>query len=263
MYFEKAFSDFYIAHKYDEVPQNSGYPYHFHTDYEMIYFMRGEVTQCIEGKKCKVEPGNIVFCRPGEYHSLIISPEVAYERYIIRFSPLSMPPELVSELNSRNGCHILANDTIYALFVSLCSHFKNYNGEHSYNLLQCTLRQILYYFCCESRLKKMYIDNAKILKIMDYVNDNISNGFSLEDICKHTGLSESYMCKEFQGYMKTTVISYARTKRVMLAEAFMAQGERPTDIFKVCGFTDYSTFFRTYKKVMSSIPSNRYSNVQG
>lgn len=81
--------------------------------------------------------------------------------------------------------------------------------------------------------------------------------FSLDDVSGHMRLSGSHICQEFQEYMKTTIMAFVRAKRVMYANSLLKKGQKPNDVYKDCGFADYSTFFRAYKRILGQSPSNR------
>lgn len=258
MFYEQKKSDLYFAHKYDGNPAGCIDPYHFHAEYEMILFVRGSAEYTVESKKYKLTPGDIVFTAPGQHHYINVSADCPYERYVIRFSERNLPRNLIAAL--KHGCYSTKDTAIVALFMSLDGHIENYHGECSYELLKCELLQILYYFCSECKPCGYEIENQRVYKTIEYISNNISTDFTLVDICKDLRCSESYIRQEFHENMNTTVISYVRQKRIFLAQSLINQGAKTKDIYKKCGFDDYSTFFRTYKKVLGHTPSLKTRN---
>ena len=53
-------------------------------------------------------------------------------------------------------------------------------------------------------------------------------------------------------------MSFVRIRKCIMANSLMEKGEKPTKIYSQCGFKDYTTFYRTYKKLYQKEPS-KYS----
>lgn len=260
MIFNISFGNFLIAHDYEETPlakTNSGEFYH--TTDEIFLFLKGSGEIIIETKKYSLSPGTIIYIPSGTYHELKLNQENSYEGYIIKFKDNMIPQELLPNIKKMSGCYE-AEQMIISLFLKLDDHIQHYAGDCSEGLFKTMLNVILYYFCSKPKMCDYKICNSKILNVIDYINENIINNFTLEDVCKDLKFSESSICIEFQRTMKTTVMKYVRMKRILLAESLINQGHKPTDIYKDCGFADYSTFFRTYKIVLGQTPSMKAYN---
>lgn len=135
----------------------------------MIYFMQGYSEYVLEGKKYKPMPGDVIFAPPGTYHKHIIDYDFPHEYYCIKFSSASIPTELATQLESMSGCYCANNPAIAALFLSLDEHLQGYIGKHSYEVLDCTVKQILYYLCAGAESREYKIDNQTIFEIISYI----------------------------------------------------------------------------------------------
>ena len=52
-----------------------------------------------------------------------------------------------------------------------------------------------------------------------------------------------------------TPAKYILSKRMLKAQKMIHRGEKPTAVYIKCGFDDYATFFRNYKKYFGYPPS--------
>ena len=58
--------------------------------------------------------------------------------------------------------------------------------------------------------------------------------------------------KEQTGY---TIHSYLTEKRLLRARQLLQQGQPVTEVCYLCGYQDYSTFSRAYRKCFGTSPS--------
>ena len=48
--------------------------------------------------------------------------------------------------------------------------------------------------------------------------------------------------------MGTGIYQYIQKKRLLIARQRMAEGQKPVDVYALCGFGDYTAFFRAFRK---------------
>ncbi len=258
MYFNLTYPNYNFAHKFDENPtKNDEFENHFHMIYEMLLFIKGKAEFIIENKKFALNPGDLLFITPGQHHNIDVDPSVPYERYVVKFPEYDVPKQLKHLIKDKAGCYNTENTAIPSLFSRFDSHVENYSGIDMCGLLKCVMREILYFSCSESRPAEYAVYNENMVGIINFINENIAQKLTLEDICKHFHYSKSYICKEFQECMNAPIMQYIRTKKILLAESLIQSGIKPVKIFEQCGFSDYSTFFRAYKKLLGKPPSVR------
>ena len=92
MNFEVRYQDFTFKHTYSEKPDLSEerFKEHFHTVYELLYFVQGNADFMIEHRLYKIKPGSLLIAKPGEYHNIVFHSEEPYERYVLRFPPYAI-----------------------------------------------------------------------------------------------------------------------------------------------------------------------------
>lgn len=256
MYYNLFFPNYNFAHKFDERPtKNDEFEDHFHMICEILLFIRGDAEFIIENKKFELKPGDLLFISPGQHHNINVNPEAPYERYVIKFPEYDIPKNILHLIKNKSGCFSTDNTSIPELFTRFDGHAEGYKGPDLCGLLKCALREILYYSCSGSKAYEPEVYNENMIEIINYIHENIAKGITLDEISERFHYSKSCICKEFQQCMNVPIMQYVRTKKILLANSLIKAGEKPMGIFTQCGFSDYSTFFRAYKKILGVAPS--------
>ena len=94
--------------------------------------------------------------------------------------------------------------------------------------------------------KQAYREQAHILRLQD------SKGGRLG--ASRFYLSRSYLMHTFKEQTGYTIGGYLLTKRLFLAKELIAAGTPITEVCYSCGFQNYSTFSRAYKKSFGESP---------
>lgn len=90
--------------------------------------------------------------------------------------------------------------------------------------------------------------------IIRYINDNLCSDLSLDMIAEKFFISKFHLERIFKKKIGATVHNYITQRRLTLARQKLYSGESPTDIYKSCGFTNYSTFYRSFQKMYNITP---------
>ena len=61
------------------------------------------------------------------------------------------------------------------------------------------------------------MNNNFIMQIIDFIEDNLYNDFSLDNLEKNFGISKSFLLKAFHAITTITIFEYVRNRRLYLA----------------------------------------------
>ena len=258
--FEFRYADLDLAHRYEEVPVTKpDFAKHYHDFYELLYFVSGECEFVMEDVRCRFGAGDVVFIMPGEHHYLDYgtSPDKQpCESWSLKFGDGAIPDFLIGRLSEKDKFYTVSHGMTRLLedldIIAGC------DDEDERGVLPgCKLVELLVLLshtqCSNKPLKK----NKTIARIVEYVDANLREPLTLADICNELGLSRSYLSNKFSEYMKVSVIQYVRIKKIVAAHRCIVFGERPTKAAKDFGFTDYSTFYRAYMKIIGHAPVSK------
>lgn len=96
--------------------------------------------------------------------------------------------------------------------------------------------------------------NPLTKKVFDYIDAHIGEAITVEELADATALSKYYFLRSFKELTGMTVHDFVVTKRLVYASSLIADGEAISQVWMRCGFSDYSSFFRNFKKVYGMSP---------
>lgn len=92
-------------------------------------------------------------------------------------------------------------------------------------------------------------------QIMDYINKNYTRTVTLDDIAKHFFLSVSSVSHIFKEEFGVSIKKYITEKRMKKIRECLQNGNKPQEVAAEFGFSNYSTFYRSYYKTFGIAPS--------
>lgn len=239
-----------------EDPSATTFRMHAHDSYEIFYFLSGDAFYYVEGTPYNLRPGDIMLMRKSESHVLSLRSNAPYERIVVNFDvSVSSTGELSKLLRVFNDRPLGAfNHYSAALFPTnhwlyYLTKICEYNGETEYQIsfLLPLLAELSECFDSVKKLKQVE-EPDQITSIIGYINHNITEELSLASLCSLFYMSQAHMNRIFKKSTGSTVWNYIVIKRLLLAREMLSAGKTPTEVYTFCGFQDYTTFFRAYKK---------------
>ena len=257
--------DFRLFHINDQTKKD--FSYHYHDFHKIIVFISGKVTYHIEGKAYHLKPRDILLVSQGAIHKPEIDPSVPYERYIFWIRDDLSCQEL-------NTCFQKANDRSFNLVradSALQERLKDLLPEIEQTLQNkhfgdTVLRNALFtqFMIYINRIflrtssspdKKTYSSDTQVEQLLKYINRNLSENLSIDQLANRFFFSKYHMMRKFKNETGYTIHNYITSKRLLMARALISQGMPVMKAAQASGFHDYTTFVRAYKKQFGKAPS--------
>ena len=261
---------FRLFHLKDREPKE--YEYHYHDFYKLIWFISGNVEYHIEGKAYKLEPHDILLVSSGQIHKPFIGTEEPYVRYVFYISKdfLSEHSENGSALNlcfqmaeeeDSNVVRLSPSDS--GLLFETVKLLEQSDREHAFagemysRILFLKLLIELNRCCIGNRgvFHKTARYDKKIVEMIHYINEHLDGDLSIERLSASFYLSKYHMMRKFKEETGYSMHQYILEKRILAAKNLILSGAPATIACMDCGFKDYSTFSRAYKKLLNRLPS--------
>ena len=233
---------------------------HIHDCYELFCFLSGHAHYYIEGNIYPLKPGDILLIKKAETHNLIADHGSLPSRFVIQFheSDIYDTPDqdILRFLNDRpigqqnRFPASLFKDKPWLYCLQQCVNAEDVHAKRLY--LSTVLREL---YENRTRIIAREPERDRLADILEYVNTNLSRNITVEEICKQFYISQSYLNQKFRMLTGASVWEYITTKRMFLAKDLLAQGQSPTDVSNLCGFNDYSAFYRAYRRQFGHSPS--------
>lgn len=257
--------DFRLFHINDQTKKD--FSYHYHDFHKIIVFISGKVTYHIEGKAYHLKPRDILLVSQGAIHKPEIDPSVPYERYIFWIRDDLSCQEL-------NTCFQKANDRSFNLVradSALQERLKDLLPEIEQTLQNkyfgdTVLRDALFtqFMIYINRIflrtssspdKKTYSSDTQVEQLLKYINRNLSENLSIDQLANRFFFSKYHMMRKFKNETGYTIHNYITSKRLLMARSLISQGMPVMKAAQASGFHDYTTFVRAYKKQFGKAPS--------
>ena len=246
----------------DEVNETFAYKLHSHDGiYEILYMEEGDASFWVEGTVYKMSPGDLVIARSDEMHLMRHHSKNFYKRLVINvnsdFFDINDCTAYLKvfddrEVGTRN--YFPAQTVKDSGLAEIIERMKNYMSLEEKPLVKSMLIELLYHL---NKLPEIEPSDSGVVRdIVIYINNNITQPLSLEDIAEQFYISKYYLCRQFKKRMGIGVRKYITHKRINLVKELHSSGENLTDACISAGFGDYSSFYVAYKKLYETSPKN-------
>lgn len=257
---------FAIAHLYKE---EQTMDMHIHDCYEIYYSISGGRQFLIDNRFYAIEPGDLFIINQYESHKITQVDRAVHERIVLSIHPeytkrLSSPEtDLDTCFTSRPGnfCHKLSlnreQQNRFLYYINKITDAEGYGQDileqtAFIELLVLVTRLTLSNRPSDAGATCIY--NQQVDDILRYINRNITSPLTIGQLAGEFYLSESYICRIFKAATGTTVGKYITARRISIAKALLSDGGSVMEAFEKSGFTDYSSFFKSFTKAVGISP---------
>ncbi|SDB37400.1 AraC-type DNA-binding protein [Pseudobutyrivibrio sp. YE44] len=266
------YSNFKIFHLSDS---NLGeIDFHYHDFHKVLIHLSGNTSYSIEGQNFDLQANDIVFVNAGEVHRPIFHDNSTYERIIIYISKEFLA-EYAKDENDLSYCfrnamennsHVLRlrsfkNSPVASAVNSLINNLGKdaYANELFMQVLFLEFMVQLNRAAISDEVE--YISTSysgtKINSIIQYINENLTDDLSVDNIAAKFYLSRYYLMHTFKDETGYTIGNYITMKRLSAAQTLIDAGTPIVDASEQVGFGTYSTFLRAYKKTYGTSPRKK------
>ncbi len=269
--------NFKLFHLKDQTEKT--FDFHYHDFDKIIIFLSGKVTYVVEGKSYHLKPWDILLVRHHDIHKPIIDKDSVYERIVIW-----VKNEFI-EQQHRKDCDlstcfeqsleksfnlIRVRSSLQSEIRTIISNLEDSlrSEEFGHDLLSDTyFLQLLVY------MNRVFLDssfsqdesaltyNRQITELIKYINTHLGEDLSNETLAKKLFLSKYYLMHRFKEETGYTLHNYIEQKRLLHASELIKEGVPVMKAAQECGFREYSTFLRAFKRNFHISPKELLSDV--
>lgn len=244
-----------------------------HTDkdaFTAFMLLKGDIDFVIEGKRTTLNPYDVMIVNNNELHHSIID-----ENSEIDFVYLTINLDFLL----KNEC-IDFSDMVFNRMVGTNNVISSENVKKSgiddiftrlemyissetvcVTVVKCVIIELLYNL--NNQIAKANITKygyTKIKDVLEYINDHLTEKISLDTIANEFFFTKQYLCRFFKEQTSCTIKKYIAYKRIVLIRELCSKGISLSEASIKAGFNSYSSFYRTYSKLMKETPRNDLTN---
>ena len=232
---------------------------HIHDAYELLFLTQGEATYTVDGKAYSLSRGSFVLTRPMSVHSITFHVPSEYERYDLLFDADILSSKVCDWIPASLDVISLRNDTVIPeLFRKMDYYCANLSADALEVVLKHLTEEVLlniYLASQQAQPRSKYTENPFVKQAVAYIDSHLTEALSVVYICEQLHITQSYLLHLFKKHLNISPKKYIMSKRLAMAQMALRTGLKPVDVYKQCGFSDYSTFFRAYKNYFGYTPS--------
>lgn len=262
--------DFKLFHLKDK--NNIKFDYHYHDFNKLIIFISGNVVYNIEGKAYELQPWDILLVPSGQVHKPLIEPITDYERIVLWINNSFLEQHSSQNEKLLNCFFIAKNDMMHVIRPHLTSldslkrtlsllekeiKGSDFAGAIMANSLfvQLIISINRLYIKDDGQVKKIEVQyDESILKMVQYINSNIEKDLSIDFLSSKFFINKYYLMHKFKASTGYTIHNYINNKRLIKATELIKSGICMSEVAQLCGFNDYSSFVRAFKKHFEMSP---------
>ncbi len=265
-YYELVMDTEYLDIHEDISTQNEKFYLHNHTFYEMIYCRSGDLQYYLDGKIYHIQKNTIVVNPPGVIHGPLFFNQCdePYHRFVLWLSPELYRQWLDELYKVEPNARVIAEHPSYVLrfegniLTQIRQNIDMILQEKKQNLpgneLFC--KGALYQLLCLLYRGRVYTSaslvesehNELLNDILNYIDEHLSEKLSLKSIAGKFLISQSSVSQLFKKHLGISFYSFIIEKRLNEAKILITRAVPLKEIPELCGFSDYSSFYKAFMK---------------
>ena len=236
---------------------------HSHSFYEIMLCRSADRVEYLVGaNRYRLMAGDLILVAPGVSHKPILPDDMqyAYERDILWVSAdliervcEMFPNSPVLEVDHFSLLRTKGSDWSYIgdYFSEGLREFEE--GQTGYEESATAFAiLILTHICRAAGSGEAPHSQAEqptmLTSFVEYIENHLHEPLTLDSIAAHFYISRSAVSKLFREQMDTSFHRFLTQRRLILAKQLIGNGEGMERVAQLCGFTDYSVFYKAFKK---------------
>lgn len=244
---------------------------HTHNYYEFYFFLEGNVAITIDGTVYPLKTGDVILIPPDVSHFVTVFDEsIPYRRFVFWISQ-----DFFKELS------LLCEDYIYVMRRTILT--KEYVFHYdviSFNALQAKVFSLIEELQGERFGKSAKVslcvkdlilhlnrtvyefdhfirtDSGQTLSqgLLQYIEMHLDEELTLDRLAKEFYVSKYHIAHIFKEHLGLPIHQYITKKRLAICRDAILSNTSISEAYIQCGFKDYSSFYRAFKKEYGMSP---------
>lgn len=228
----------------------------FHDYHEFVLYIGGKAHFVSKNIQQDLAVGSVVIIPKEHFHQFCITNVQSYTRCVLGFRETPEISELVHKVFDSIKVISIPEERIVKVFENLTDIMKSDLEEDEKALfIKSSLMQLLVYLKqnISEVIKKSVKLSPVVSRALNIIDEKYNENLSVQSIAGILYVSTSTLSHKFRKELSISVYQYITKKRLMEAHKLINNGETLAHSAEKCGFSDYSCFYRLYKKYYKNI----------
>ena len=250
---------------------------HTHDFFQIYYIMKGALLHYVENESSRLVQGDMFIIPPGAIH--YIKPDADAVFYSFSFMPdffdeTAISNRIVSDFlksikPDKPKISISSKEFMQAESI-MEQILKEFNEKplgyietiRSYATILITLLARNYLKTDKAALKPRFENKRQfVIHCINYIEHNFTDDISLEEIAKQSAMSKVGFCSLFSELTGHSFNKFLNICRIKKAIEYINKGYKISAVYGLCGYNDFSTFYRNFKKITGVSPKEYKNNL--
>jgi len=243
---------------------------HVHDHVEIMLILDGDVELVVEDERYQIPRGSLVLTPPQLlHHTLVPEKTKRYERLVLHIF-LEYLEQIIRCFPAEEHCFDFCRqvqiiryspDTfwIFRTLFERALYAQNQSPQYQKLVIPCLMVEL--FMEMEHTLKNQTsplipITNNLVSSVVDYIDEHFTEpDLTMAQIHQSLFVSQGYLSRVFKSYTGSTIYNFLSCKRLAYSAELLASGHSVLEACISCGFTDYTSFLKAFKKNYEITPS--------
>lgn len=238
---------------------------HYHDHYELLFCLTGQLPYRVEGSAYRLEPGTVLFIHPYQLHQATPA-RASAERIALRFRSCVLEQRgqdlahlFLEEAPKQNNLLFLdpkAQKVIYGILSDMLRE-KAEDGFCRAQVEDALLTQLLFYLARvpgQSPPQRESSEERLVQRVIEYLEEHLAEENSLSHLGEQFFTDRYQLSRSFSKQVGCPPHRYLTYKRLQRAAQLIEEGTPASQAAALCGFEDYSNFYRRFRSAFGTNP---------
>ncbi|MFV0363556.1 MAG: AraC family transcriptional regulator [Suipraeoptans sp.] len=226
------------------------------TSFLILHTISGNGTLEYEGETYALSKGQTFFINCKNHHKYKCSGGSSWEFVWLHFHG-NMAFSYYNEFVKESSNVVITSDNPDAIVKNLSDIVNMISKRNVHSEIKCSNS-------ITNILTELIINNSSftdtflpdyIKGALKYIEQNLQNELSLDDIAAASGISKYYLSRQFKRYIGQSVIEYITTQRLNNAKELLRQADMSVnEIALTCGIQHVTHFINLFKRMENMTP---------
>ncbi len=246
------------------LPRNIHETHSHHEQFEIYWFLEGDLWFSLEGNRIEVSPGDMIFIGNRLLHRPIIKTTCRYRRKRLLFGDdlwmtsdgggVLLKQRLVASKYWQFHAQEICEAGLGILFDEVETGLSKQTPFDDF-AARVSLLRLLVTAASRYSNKDVAMPTGKVGEMIRYIEQNMATDLNYRSMAKTFYLSEQNLYRVFKRETGFTLGKYIKEQRIIRAKQVLTQGGSAYEAATAAGFKEYSVFYRNFVRKTGMTPS--------
>ncbi len=155
----------------------------------------------------------------------------------------------------KKSAELESTSTVY-LQILYNNNLKKIESSNDFNELYDLIHSMIIGYCDAVNNYKLKDYSTLVRKVVDYINLNLGNDLSVQNLADLFYISPTYLARIFKKEVNYSIVEYINKQKIRRSTYLLKDSNLPINqISQIVGIHDFNYFSRLFKKHMDKTPS--------